>query len=132
MLHDKARSAGFVLPPWMAGARVEALTKNEASMSRLSDGGHAGLSRPSMASEALGLLPGEMQEHFPAVPGWRDKLKAKEHFSSVPGWRAKLKAKEHFSALPGWRDKKLLPPIVFALAPARRYVVRPEPRHCCI
>ncbi|HET7777084.1 MAG TPA: hypothetical protein VFL07_00895 [Rudaea sp.] len=116
MLHDKARSAGFVLPPWMAGARVEALTKNEASMSRLSDGGHAGLSRPSMASEALGLLPGEMQEHFPAVPGWRDKLKAKEHFS----------------ALPGWRDKKLLPPIVFALAPARRYVVRPEPRHCCI
>src|SRR5690348_4894350 len=73
MLHDKARSAGFVLPPWMAGARVEALTKNEASMSRLSDGGHAGLSRPSIASEALGLLPGEMQEHFPAVPGWRDK-----------------------------------------------------------
>jgi len=91
MLHDKARSAGFVLPPWMAGARVEALTKNEASMSRLSDGGHAGLSRPSIASEALGLLPGEMQEHFPAVPGWRDKLKAKEHFSAVPGWRDKLK-----------------------------------------
>jgi len=25
-----------------------------------------GLSRPSMASEALGLLPGEMQEQFPA------------------------------------------------------------------
>jgi len=44
-----------------------------------------------MASEALGLLPGEMQEHFSAVPGWRDKLKAKEHFSAVPGWRDKLK-----------------------------------------
>jgi len=32
------------------------------------DGGYAGLSRPSMASEALGLLPGEMQEQFSAPP----------------------------------------------------------------
>jgi hypothetical protein len=30
------------------------------------DGRYAGLSRPSMASEALGLLPGEMQEQFSA------------------------------------------------------------------
>jgi len=32
------------------------------------DGGYAGLSRPSMAFEALGLLPGEMQEQFFGAP----------------------------------------------------------------
>jgi hypothetical protein len=30
----------------------------------------------------------EMQEHFPAVPGWPDILKAKEHFPAARApWR---------------------------------------------
>jgi hypothetical protein len=40
-----------------------------------------------MASEALGLLPGEMQEQFPAVPGRLDIAKPKKHLP-LPAWEA--------------------------------------------
>jgi len=46
------------------------------------DGGYAGLSRPSMAFEALGLLPGEMQEQFSAPPSG---VNVQEQFSVPQG-----------------------------------------------
>ena len=66
-----------------AGALTASIPKNEGSLLWISQG-MPGLSRPSMASEALGLQPGEMQEQF-YRQGRRVCRKCRSDFRRVPG-----------------------------------------------
>jgi len=76
-----------------------------------------GLSRPSMASEALGLLPGgmpKMQEHFSAGTRMAGMPKMQEHFSARHGWRP-------LSAIHGLRGPlTVVPDLRGTWAPAQR------------